>query len=55
MNARTRAEARSEAYTTGVCRIGEHRECDGNKDIKVGGIVAIRLRCACNCHKSSPH
>ncbi|MEV8310955.1 hypothetical protein AB0P36_27285 [Streptomyces flavidovirens] len=35
----------------GECRIGEHAFCDGNQDIRAGGLVAIHLRCACSCHR----
>ncbi|MEN8650356.1 hypothetical protein ABCR94_06880 [Streptomyces sp. 21So2-11] len=42
------------AHITGVCRIGEHKDCHGNDDIKAGGVVALKLRCACDCHKPLP-
>ncbi|MFF3338001.1 hypothetical protein [Streptomyces flavidovirens] len=43
---------RGEPDIAGECRIGEHAFCDGNQDIKAGGVVAVQLRCACSCHRA---
>ncbi|MGW4822490.1 hypothetical protein ACWEP4_26735 [Streptomyces sp. NPDC004227] len=35
-----------------ACRLGEHRYCSGNLDIKPGPGPAVPLtRCACHCHR----
>ncbi|WP_141754314.1 hypothetical protein [Streptomyces agglomeratus] len=45
------ADPQTNPAIVGVCRIGEHEFCDGNQDIKAGGVVAVPLRCACTCHR----
>ncbi|MGW7196005.1 hypothetical protein [Streptomyces chryseus] len=45
-------KAPRETDIVGVCRIGEHEFCDGNQDVMAGGVVAVRLRCACSCHRA---
>ncbi|MFD5097436.1 hypothetical protein [Streptomyces albidochromogenes] len=45
------ADPQTKRAIVGVCRIGEHEFCDGNQDIKAGGVVAAPLRCACTCHR----
>lgn len=51
----------ADEHVSAQCRLGSsspeyamaHEFCPGNSNVRVGGVVAIRYRCACVCHQAA--